>query len=92
MKTLVALIFSMILVGAFPFATQAAIDAGPESDELRVALVIGNSDYPASPLASPVADARGMTSQLRRLGFTSSAWKTPAPPICRWRCASSAIP
>ncbi|NIU40464.1 MAG: hypothetical protein GWN69_02860 [Gammaproteobacteria bacterium] len=35
----------------------------------RVALVIGNADYPTAPLRNPVNDARAMTEALRDLGF-----------------------
>lgn len=36
----------------------------------RVALVIGNSSYKASPLANPNNDARAIATRLRVLGFT----------------------
>lgn len=35
----------------------------------RAALVIGNSDYPLSPLQNPVNDATDIAASLRRLGF-----------------------
>ncbi len=35
----------------------------------RIALVIGNGDYPDHPLASPANDARAMSDTLRALGF-----------------------
>ena len=35
----------------------------------RVALVIGNSDYPSGPLRNPANDARLMSETLRRVGF-----------------------
>lgn len=38
--------------------------------ENRLALVIGNSAYPNSPLTNPVNDARAMSAKLRELGFT----------------------
>jgi len=37
--------------------------------EKRIALVIGNSTYPASPLKNPGNDARAMAGKLRQLGF-----------------------
>ena len=40
----------------------------PAGDK-RVALVIGNSRYPTSPLKNPVNDAREMSAALRKLGF-----------------------
>ena len=43
-------------------AAQAPLD-------LRLALVIGNSAYPGSPLANPANDARAMATTLRGLGF-----------------------
>ncbi|WP_439814700.1 caspase family protein [Zavarzinia sp. CC-PAN008] len=46
------------------FSTSAALA------ERRVALVIGNSDYPTSPLRNPVNDARAMTAKLKGLGFS----------------------
>ena len=36
----------------------------------RVALVVGNSDYPASPLQNPVNDASDIASRLQQLNFT----------------------
>jgi WD40 repeat protein len=38
-------------------------------EELRVALVIGNSTYKESPLPNPSNDARAMAAKLRELGF-----------------------
>jgi hypothetical protein len=38
--------------------------------DIRIALVIGNSSYPGSPLVNPVNDSRAMGQALRRLGFT----------------------
>ncbi|MCB1691235.1 MAG: caspase family protein [Pseudomonadales bacterium] len=35
----------------------------------RVALVIGNADYPGAPLENPVRDAKAMSTKLRSLGF-----------------------
>jgi formylglycine-generating enzyme required for sulfatase activity len=35
----------------------------------RVALVIGNANYPESPLKNPVNDARAMSAKLKSLGF-----------------------
>ena len=37
--------------------------------EDRVALVIGNADYPSAPLRNPVNDARAMSRALREVGF-----------------------
>jgi hypothetical protein len=35
----------------------------------RVALVIGNADYPAAPLQNPINDARAMAEKLTSVGF-----------------------
>lgn len=35
----------------------------------RIALVIGNSDYPSSPLRNPVNDANDIADRFRQLGF-----------------------
>ena len=43
--------------------------APPPDDEAKVALVIGNSEYKASPLENPANDAKLMASTLRDLGF-----------------------
>jgi hypothetical protein len=42
--------------------------AGP--DPSRLALVIGNSDYPSAPLGNPVNDAKAVTTLLMHAGFT----------------------
>jgi len=41
-----------------------------KSSENRVALVIGNAAYGASPLKNPVNDARAIATKLEKLGFT----------------------
>jgi hypothetical protein len=41
-----------------------------QQKEQRVALVIGNGAYKASPLKNPVNDARDMADKLRSFGFT----------------------
>lgn len=56
---LVALALLALVV---PAIAQAPID-------IRIALVIGNSAYPNSPLANPANDARSMGEALRKLGF-----------------------
>ncbi len=35
----------------------------------RIALVIGNSEYPSSPLRNPVNDAKDIIATLRQLNF-----------------------
>lgn len=56
------------LDAAKAIGTEQAFDAGKPA---RVALVIGNGNYPdaAAPLAQPINDARALTSTLRRNGF-----------------------
>ncbi len=44
-------------------AAQAPVD-------LRMALVIGNAEYPSNPLVNPANDARAMGASLRNLGFS----------------------
>jgi formylglycine-generating enzyme required for sulfatase activity/uncharacterized caspase-like protein len=41
----------------------------PAWAQKRVALVIGNADYPRAPLVNPVNDAADLSAALRRLGF-----------------------
>lgn len=60
MKPLYSVLFAILLLAVSPL--QAA--------EKRVALVIGNSAYPTSPLTNPVNDARDIAAALRRLDFT----------------------
>ena len=59
MKNLLA--FLLLITFSLSFAQQK---------EQRVALVIGNGAYKASPLKNPVNDARDMAAKLRSLGFT----------------------
>ena len=55
----------MAAMGAmFSASAQAPLD-------IRMALVIGNSAYPAAPLANPANDARGSGSNVRG---RSSRW------------------
>ncbi|WP_368744395.1 caspase domain-containing protein [Desertibaculum subflavum] len=57
MRTLVLLIACLTILAA------------PAQAERRVALVIGNSAYKASPLKNPANDARAMAAKLKTLGF-----------------------
>ena len=59
MKYLIGLILGLCFVSSFTYAQQK---------EQRIALVIGNSTYKASPLKNPVNDARDMANSLR--GYT----------------------
>lgn len=56
-------LLAALALSAFAAAAQAPGD-------LRVALVIGNAAYAASPLANPANDAKAMSETLRGLGFT----------------------
>ena len=47
---------------------QAARPPSPSSE--RLALVIGNKDYPRKPLINPINDARDIKATLEQLGFT----------------------
>jgi len=65
LRQLKAALVTLIAVASLCFTVQAQAPL-----DVRIALVIGNSTYPASPLINPVNDARGMGDALRRLGFT----------------------
>ena len=62
---------------ALTLAAMAAITLVPDAQaqavqgrkEQRIALVIGNGDYKASPLTNPVNDARAMADALKETGF-----------------------
>jgi formylglycine-generating enzyme required for sulfatase activity len=61
------------LAGLFFLASALNLLAPPAraqpAAERRVALVIGNADYPRAPLVNPVNDAADLSAALRRLGF-----------------------
>ena len=59
-----AWIVAAIAISSLVFSVQAQ---APE--DVRIALVIGNSAYPNAPLANPGNDAKAMGETLRRLGF-----------------------
>jgi uncharacterized caspase-like protein len=54
---------------AIVLAVLAHLLPAPALAADRVALVIGNADYPTAPLRNPVNDARAMAQALRDLGF-----------------------
>ena len=58
--------FAVILLTLLAFSDIAF----SQQKEQRIALVIGNSAYKASPLKNPVNDARDMANSLRGYGFT----------------------
>ena len=47
----------------------AAIAGSVQAIEQRIALVIGNATYKASPLKNPVNDAQDVAARLKSLGF-----------------------
>lgn len=55
------------LLAALALSSFAAAAQAP--GDLRIALVIGNATYAASPLANPANDAKAMSETLRGLGF-----------------------
>lgn len=57
------------VVAVLAMAAVLLAGARPAHAEKRVALVIGNSAYPASPLDNPVNDARAMAAKLKSVGF-----------------------
>jgi len=58
------------LLWAMPWqVAQAAIPGADRDEDRRIALVIGNGNYPDAPLGNPVNDARAMSTTLRSLGF-----------------------
>jgi hypothetical protein len=59
-------LLSGIVLASLLVAVQAADQ--PPSDA-RIALVIGNGAYKASPLANPVNDARAVANSFKELGF-----------------------
>ncbi|MGB8402375.1 caspase family protein [Bradyrhizobium sp.] len=70
-----------LAIGAHAALNKRALDAGKaiaaeqagdaESKASRLALVIGNGQYPdaSAPLTQPINDARGLTAALRNKGF-----------------------
>ena len=51
-------------------STLAAVSVSAQAPvDVRVALIIGNSAYPNSPLVNPANDAQAMADVLKRLGF-----------------------
>lgn len=71
MKTL--LLALVLLLPGRSVAQQKGIQQQPDSPgsnpEERVALIIGNSDYPDAPLLNPVNDARDIARNLESFGF-----------------------
>lgn len=63
-RTLVRVVFAAALSVGTVVAPASA------NTEKRIALVIGNAQYPASRLKNPANDAAAMSAALRKLGFT----------------------
>jgi hypothetical protein len=63
------LVLATVASSASGQGTDRTITVEGMRSERRVALVIGNGGYPASPLKNPVNDARAMARTLRALGF-----------------------
>src|SRR5512140_1438946 len=63
-----ALIVAALAVAAFAPGIEAQTTHGRK--EPRLALVIGNGAYQASPLTNPVNDAEAMAEALKATGFT----------------------
>jgi TPR repeat protein len=57
------------IVAAALCLLQVGVPHAAAPDEQRLALIIGNGHYAASPLTNPVNDARAMGRALQRLGF-----------------------
>src|SRR5262245_48345167 len=53
------------------FAAMAGMGPAPAQQDARIALIIGNANYPdaESPLKHPVQDARAIADELKRNGF-----------------------
>jgi curli biogenesis system outer membrane secretion channel CsgG len=66
----IAIFFAGLAIIAFASVAFAAGEtAAVVPQELKVALVIGNSKYTASPLTNPDNDSRAFATKLRTLGF-----------------------
>jgi uncharacterized caspase-like protein len=67
---LIALFFcGLVNIFFADLASAASEDPVVGVRELKVALVIGNGKYTASPLVNPVNDSRAIATKLRTLGF-----------------------
>jgi len=60
-----------LAIGAHAALNMRALDAAKAVEASRIALVIGNGNYPdaSAPLAQPINDARALTAALRHNGF-----------------------
>jgi len=66
-------IFMLCCIAAFlteiVSAEERAIERRKNTEQRRVALVIGNADYKDAPLRNPVNDARDIADTLKQIGF-----------------------
>lgn len=69
---LLAALAALLFVAVEAIAQSNLSVAAVPANEQRVALVIGNSAYKASPLRNPVNDATDMANALRELGFKTT--------------------
>jgi len=58
-----------VLLACAVFGAALALSQAVRAAETKIALVIGNSAYPAARLKNPVNDAKAMADKLRALGF-----------------------
>lgn len=66
---MVAALAMIAMLGLGPAVAQDRSLQLSAGGERRVALVIGNADYPSSPLDNPVKDARAISAALKELNF-----------------------
>jgi uncharacterized caspase-like protein len=64
----VRVLLSILLITLASFTDQSVADTR-QSNSNRIALVIGNANYPEMPLRNPVNDAHAMAKALRDIGF-----------------------
>lgn len=71
LSTLAAIALLLTVVNCFAQSRTLAVGAVrvQPAQEQRIALVIGNSDYPHAPLRNPANDARAFARELSQLGF-----------------------
>lgn len=67
MKTLVGLLHTCACILLMAVTSLAHSQSSPSE---RMALVVGNSNYPGAPLTNPKNDAKAMADLLRQAGFT----------------------
>ena len=63
------LIILLSFISTTLYATDRGIGRAETTENQRIALVIGNSNYPNNPLRNPVNDAKVVHRKLKALGF-----------------------